>query len=187
MSKNVPDVTDNPFDVFGVTPAYAIDLKALDKAYFALQTQHHPDRTQMGAGHATSSHINQAYHVLKNPVKRAEALLKILSFGGEDVHLGLDEDDGDGPSDAAVRLSDLLEFQEAIMLCEDVKSARAILSELEDKIVEAQHEFSHAFEQGIYEQLPDIYGKMCYFDRLKRQVQDVEETLFKRNPTTRYM
>lgn len=186
MSKGTLSMTANPFDVFGVVPAYAIDLKALDKQYYTLQSQHHPDRSSDAF---TSSQINHAYQTLKHPVKRAEALLKILSFGGENnsITLDLDEDNDSTPSDAAIRLSDLLEFQEAIMMCEDVKDARTILSELDDKLTEAQHEFSHMFEQGQYEHLPDIYGKMCYFDRLKRQVIDVEETLFQRAPVTRYM
>ena len=99
----------------------------------------------------------------------------------------MEEDEDDRPSDAVIRLSDLLEFQEAIMMCEQVETARQLLSELEEKIVAAQHSFSNYFEQGAYEKLPEVYGHMCYFDRLRRQIIDVEETLFQRAPVQRYM
>jgi molecular chaperone HscB len=65
----------NAFELLNINPAFTIDLKQLDQHYFKLQQKIHPD--QMGGFNDLSTTINQAYQLLKNPLTRAEELLKI--------------------------------------------------------------------------------------------------------------
>lgn len=71
----------DPFAVLGLPRAYAVDLKSLEKAYFDAQRKAHPDQF-LGAGleakeqaSTRSVALNQAYVILKDPLKRAECLL----------------------------------------------------------------------------------------------------------------
>ncbi|TCJ19502.1 Fe-S protein assembly co-chaperone HscB [Parasulfuritortus cantonensis] len=75
------DFNQNHFALFGLTPAFAVDLEALDRAYRELQTEIHPDRFAH-AGEADqrlavqwATRANEAYQALKHPFARACYLL----------------------------------------------------------------------------------------------------------------
>lgn len=171
----------NPFDVFGLEPSFNIDLKELDRAYFDLQKRHHPDhnhRDQLGVSSSSlsteqdASVINASYQQLKNPLKRAEAILNILS-------LPLTEGEKDA-SDHSTILAGILEFQEALAMCEDEEEASAIKEEIEEAFVAEQSHFADFFDKGEYELLPEIYMKMNYLNRLREHMKDIEEQFFNR-------
>lgn len=72
----------NPFEILNLEKSYSIDLNLLEKHYFEAQKKNHPDRFSQASPQVkaealrNSIHINQAYLVLKNPLLRAEYLLK---------------------------------------------------------------------------------------------------------------
>ena len=73
----------NYFTLFGLPASFALDDKALHRAYIALQQQFHPDR-MIGKSNAeraraiqTSMDVNDGYDILKNPLKRAQHLLSL--------------------------------------------------------------------------------------------------------------
>ncbi|EJS43705.1 jac1p [Saccharomyces arboricola H-6] len=57
-------------------PIWTIDQSKLRKEYRQLQAQHHPDMSQQGS--EQSSTLNQAYHTLKDPLRRSQYMLKLL-------------------------------------------------------------------------------------------------------------
>ena len=71
----------DPFAVLEVEPTFALDLVALEKRHRDLSRALHPDRfTGRSAGERRQAigraiEVNEAYRVLKDPVKRARALL----------------------------------------------------------------------------------------------------------------
>ncbi len=73
----------NHFELFGLTPAYALDLDHLDRAYRDIQSKVHPDRfVQAGdaerrASMQMTTQVNEAYRTLKSPVQRAKYLLEL--------------------------------------------------------------------------------------------------------------
>ena len=73
----------NHFALFGLTPAYALDLELLDRAYRDIQSKVHPDRfAQSGdaerrASMQMTTQVNEAYRTLKSPVQRAKYLLEL--------------------------------------------------------------------------------------------------------------
>lgn len=166
----------NPFDVFGLEPAFNIDLKALDRAYFSLQKQQHPDHKRMHtdifSSDADASVINVSYQQLKHPLKRAEALLNLLS-------LPLGDKEGDLADHSAI-LSGVLEFQEALAICEDEDDASSVKEEIDEAFITEQGLFGELFDKGDYEQLPEIYVKMRYLHRLREHMKDIEEHFFNR-------
>lgn len=83
----------NYFELLNTNSAFEVDLAALEKAYFAVQRQYHPDRF---AGKAEAERMtamqrsvdaNDAYNTLKDPLKRARYLLKL-----QDILVGTDQD-----------------------------------------------------------------------------------------------
>jgi len=71
----------NHFELFGLSPAYALDLANLDRVYRDIQSQVHPDRfahagdAERRASMQMAAQVNEAYRTLKNPVRRASYLL----------------------------------------------------------------------------------------------------------------
>jgi len=83
-----PEQAPHLFSIFGVECQYKLDRDELERAYLQLSQQHHPDRfsaadtrTQRVAMER-SSLINAAYRILRDPVRRAEYLVKL---GGIDL------------------------------------------------------------------------------------------------------
>jgi len=77
------DFSRNHFELLGLAPAFRIDVTELDRAYRQLQTEVHPDRfaggsdTERRLALQSSAHVNEAYRALKNPVRRAQYLLRL--------------------------------------------------------------------------------------------------------------
>jgi molecular chaperone HscB len=77
------DFSRNYFDLFGLPPRYRVDGAALDAAYRKLQSEVHPDRFARGTDAErrlalqSSARVNEAYRALKDPVERAQYLLRM--------------------------------------------------------------------------------------------------------------
>jgi molecular chaperone HscB len=79
-------VSSNYYDFFGLEHRLVLDLKDLEKRFYALSREHHPDRfslksreEQQYALDATAI-LNDAYRTLRDPPVRAEYLLKENGF-----------------------------------------------------------------------------------------------------------
>lgn len=74
-------MTSDPFAMFDLPRSFRVDIEALEKQYRALQRALHPDRfAQASASERQLSmqkamDVNEGYRVLKDPLRRAEALL----------------------------------------------------------------------------------------------------------------
>ena len=89
-----------PFELFGLKPAFKVDLEALHAAHERAILQVHPDRfadrpaAERRVAEQWASRINEAYAVLKDPVKRAVWLCEAAGRRNEHAH-------ADGLPDAA--------------------------------------------------------------------------------------
>ncbi len=66
------------FQVFGLAPKLALDLADLQERFYRLSREVHPDR-QRGTLEASAT-LNDAYRTLRDPVSRAEYVLKRLGL-----------------------------------------------------------------------------------------------------------
>ena len=77
------DFSRNYFDLFGLAPAFRFDVAGLDRAYRQLQIEVHPDHFADGSDAEkrlalqSSARVNEAYRALKDPVRRAQYLLRL--------------------------------------------------------------------------------------------------------------
>ncbi|MEO0444009.1 MAG: Fe-S protein assembly co-chaperone HscB, partial [Pseudomonadota bacterium] len=81
------NLAKNYFELFGLRPTFELDKQQLSQQYRQLQKKVHPDKF---ASHSSSekrlslqftSFINNAFHVLKSPLLRAEYLLELSLMG----------------------------------------------------------------------------------------------------------
>ncbi len=136
----------NHFEKFLLPIKFSVDLDALEEKYFAFQKQFHPDSAGI-AEIENSMAANEAYEVLKNPLRRAA---HILQLNGVDI----ETDSRELKPDMAT-LEHVLEIQEKIPdldvdgvanlkkeLTAEIKSliAKAVLK-LEDKDFVAAAQF----------------------------------------------
>lgn len=81
------------FSLLNISPAFDLDLTALEAEYFKAQRQYHPDRfvgkpaEERNQALQKSININQAYETLKNPLKRSQYLLQL-----QGIIVGTDSD-----------------------------------------------------------------------------------------------
>lgn len=77
------DFSRNHFELFDLTPQFALDGAALESAYRDLQSQVHPDKfassseADKRASMQWSTRVNEAYQTLKTPLNRAVYLLQL--------------------------------------------------------------------------------------------------------------
>lgn len=106
-----PDPRQTHFDRFELAPKFGLDLEALTRAFRKGQRATHPDRFVSSTDRERrfaleqSTVMNDAYRVLKAPMKRAGYLLKLL---------GLDVDDERGVKLSPEFLITVLELRESL-------------------------------------------------------------------------
>jgi molecular chaperone HscB len=77
------NLQSNDFDIFGLSPQFAVDRTALDARWKDLQREAHPDRFATADAQSQrqamqwSVRINEAYQRLKDPLKRAAYLCEL--------------------------------------------------------------------------------------------------------------
>jgi molecular chaperone HscB len=71
------------FELFGLPPAFSLDMPSLEKAYREIQSRVHPDRfahagdAERRASLQWTTRVNEAFQALRNPVSRAAHLLEL--------------------------------------------------------------------------------------------------------------
>lgn len=171
------------FDVLGVPRAFHLDASALEAQLRALSKQFHPDRFAKAAPHERmvalqrTTELNDAYRVLKDPVRRAEYLLKLE---GIDV---ADERSAQVKAPPAL-LAEVLELNESLAdarLAHDRDQVEALAAEVRarrERAMRAVDEGFGAFEKGdrsMLRQVAEALVAMRYHARFLEQVEAFEE------------
>ena len=121
------------FALFGLSPAFDIELKTLESNYRKIQSESHPDRfiiatsAEKLASMQMATLANEAYQTLKNPANRAKYLLELH---------GITAVSDNNTAMPMQFLMQQMEWREAI---EDARSAKDIAT-LEDLFHEMQAE-----------------------------------------------
>lgn len=81
----------NPFTLFDLPVQFQVDNAQLSECYLALQKSLHPDNfaassaTEQRLAMQKSAEINDALHILKDPILRAEAIIAIHTGEQQDI------------------------------------------------------------------------------------------------------
>ena len=156
------------FSRLGLAVSFDLDVTALDKRYFEMQRQLHPDRfathtsRERALSQLQATSLNEAYEALKDPLHRAEYLVHLK---GKDVlpegcHL---------VNDQAV-LMEAMELREALLEAETPEDVKAIAKRAGNDIDDCIARLSDLFANG------DIEGACRLTTRLKYLRKLADET-----------
>jgi molecular chaperone HscB len=169
------------FDTLGLDPTLDLDVSLLEQRYRDLQRQLHPDKfAQASSSEKRESlsravGVNDAYRVLKDPLKRAELLL---------ARHGAKLSDRE-PADPGL-LMEVMELREALSeakAARDLAQAKRLsvsVHEMQESATEslrvALRELADGRETGIT-QAARALGRLRYFRRFQDEVARFEEDL----------
>lgn len=171
----VPGFLKNHFELFGLAPAYALDLEQLDRAYRDIQTQVHPDRfahageAERRASMQVTTQVNEAHRTLKSPVQRAKYLLELHG-----VDLGFETNTA-MPQDFLAGQMALREQLEEARDAEALVVLERTLAE-EKQLLEAQIAERIDVKQD-YRGASDLVRKLMFLDRLDEEINAAYEAL----------
>jgi molecular chaperone HscB len=146
------------FTVFGLPRNLTVDGEALQRRFYELSRQHHPDFHQGAAAEqqaetlARSALINRAYRALRDPLPRVEYLIALEE--GREVREGAT----DKPRAPRQLLQEMLEVQEALEEAKAEGMSAAAAERLREE--RARLEERHAAEADA------IVGRAEEWDRL---------------------
>jgi molecular chaperone HscB len=168
----------NHFDLFGLSPAFALEKEALEKAYLEIQSRVHPDRfvhagdAERRASLQWTTRVNEAYRTLQDPVQRAK---HILELHGVDVGF---ETNTHMPTDFLLQQLELREELESASSKKDAAGLDAIRARLraEKRILES--EIGDAIDaRRDYAGSAGPVRKLMFLDRLDSEIDTAYEEI----------
>lgn len=177
------------FDVFGVPPRYDVDTGALEKQYRDLSMTLHPDRFAQAEAKERrlsleqTSALNEAWKVLKDPVRRAFYLLRLHG-------VNLEEEQGaeraQMPMDFLEEVMTLRETLEDARRKKDLERAQKMADEvrgrqkaaLEEAVGELRGLEANPKDDAAKKKASHALGRVRYFTRFLDEVESMEEELF---------
>ncbi len=168
----------NFFELFEIPVGFEVDLTELQKKYTVLQQAVHPDKfansgdMEKRLSMQQTSHINEAYQTLKDPVARAVYLLKLK---GVDINLE-NETTMDMPF-----LMEQMEMREALA---DIRQHDEPLDKLDDfardvknKMSDMTAEFSSTYEADNLDVSREIIRKLQFMQKARKEISELSATL----------
>lgn len=169
----------DPFDTLGLPARFDLDAKDLESRYRDLLRALHPDKHVQGAATqrreslTRSVDVNDAYRVLKDELKRAQALL---------VHFG--RRDKSEPQDPEL-LMEVMELREALDDAKrgrNLEATRALSVQVAALETEARRALREAFTMLEQQALPHVLeaaaravSRLTYYRRFQDEVASIEE------------
>ncbi|WP_373820031.1 Fe-S protein assembly co-chaperone HscB [Glaesserella sp.] len=169
----------NPFTLFDLPVQFQVDNAQLSERYLALQKSLHPDNFSASSAQEQrlavqkSAEINDALHILKDPIKRAEAIIAIHTGEQQDIEQKSNRD--------MAFLMQQMEWRETLESIETAKN-EAELTAFTQEIEQQQKAILQQIEQALNaQQWTDalaINDKLRFIKKLLVEIERVEEKLF---------
>jgi molecular chaperone HscB len=169
-------LTQNYFDIFSLPRRYRLDRAALDARYRDLQRSVHPDRFAGGSDRERrismqqAARINEAYQVLRDPLKRGRYLLELR---------GIAVDERRGAHQDPEFLMQQMELRESLAEVRQQGDPLAALDglagDIETRFLELQAQLAEALDadDGHGEDAAALVQKMQFFTRLQHEVREL--------------
>ena len=181
----IPDDGDkhiSPFKVFGYDEKFNINLKDMEKRYWNLQKQLHPDKFALSdeieqeiAG-KQSTLVNESYDILKHPVQRGKILLSMLHHVEP---LGEDVGTGDVPMELLMQVMEAREEIENLN-SNDEKGASIIISNTIKMVDECANTFENVLEvENNIEEASNLLVRLQYLCKIEEEIRKKCDELLK--------
>lgn len=169
----------NPFALFDLPVQFQVDFNQLSQRYLALQKSLHPDNfsarstTEQRLAVQKSAEINDALHILKDPILRAEAIIQFHTGEQQDIEQKSNRD--------MAFLMQQMEWRETLESIEENQDEDELESFSQDinqqqKTILAQLETALNHQQ--WSEALAISDKLRFIKKLLVEVERVEEKLF---------
>ena len=163
------------FELFGLAPAFSIEGEALERSYREIQSKVHPDRfahagdAERRASLQWTTRVNEAFQILKNPVKRAKHLLELH---GVDVAF---ETNTAMPPEF---LMQQMELRETLEEAKDAASLDALRKNLRTEKSGIVQQIAEAIDQKRdYAGAAGLVRKLQFLDRLDEEIDAAYEEI----------
>ncbi|EPB92839.1 Fe-S protein assembly co-chaperone HscB [Mucor circinelloides 1006PhL] len=136
------------------------------RQFLMLQQKAHPDsysqapKRELDYAQLQSSVINKAYHTLKDPLSRAQYLLK---------EQGIQVNESDSLSDPEL-LMEVMEFREELEEAQSEADIKPLKARNDEKYAETVHKLQLAFEKNDYESAKDLAVELQYLNSIKTAI-----------------
>ncbi|HXX67366.1 MAG TPA: Fe-S protein assembly co-chaperone HscB [Polyangiaceae bacterium] len=167
----------DPFETLGIARTFDIDLAAVERTHRDLSRALHPDRyvaaspTERRAALGKAIEVNEAWRIVRDPLRRAEALLALNG-----VAVG---EDREPPGDPEF-LADMLEQREALAearSARDLQAVRRLAHLVQQRLRDAEAELSRGFARGEVRPLLKRLGEARFYRRFLDEVSAIEDEL----------
>ena len=169
----------DPFETLGVEPVFGLDVALLEQRHRDLSRALHPDRHASSGAAERRMHlgraieVNEAFRVLKDPLRRAEALLALR---------GVQSGEGKEPPASPALLMEVMERREALADVRQTKNQAALgrlIAEVgsEAARVEAALGREFASENGSPAEMLKRIGELRYYRRFLDEAASIADDL----------
>ena len=175
------------FATLGIAPAFDVDLAAVEKVHRELSRALHPDRyigaspSERRAALTKAVEVNEAWRVVRDPLKRADALLSRLA-----ALRGVSVSEEGAPKADPEFLMDMLEQREALSdakAAKDLEAVRRLASAIEARVRGVEQVLSSGFKLGTSASAAELselalkVGELKFYRRFLDEVSAIEDEL----------
>ena len=172
-------LTQNYFELFSLPQQYVLERSDLDTRYRELQRTVHPDRYASAGDQERrlsmqqATHINEAYQVLKDPLRRGRYLLELRGHAIDNQQATHQDPEF---------LMQQIELREALAEIrrqdDPLQALDRLAREIQEQYRALESELAQALDAGEeIEQAVTLVLKMQYFMRLQNEAQELEADL----------
>jgi molecular chaperone HscB len=166
------------FELFGLTPAFSVDLPALENAYRQIQSRVHPDRfahageAERRASLQWTTRINEGFQVLRNPVSRARHLLELH---GVDVAF---ETNTAMPQQFLMQQMELRESLESAVAAKDASQLTNLQRGLAADKATLEKQLAERIDRaGDYAGAAGLVRELQFLEKLEAEIDAAYETI----------
>ncbi len=157
------------FARLGLARGFEIELAELDRRYFGLQRNLHPDRfarrtaKERAIAESQAASLNQAYETLKEPLARAAYLLELAGRRSAAAHAATVDD--------AELLNEAMENREALQEAEEGAAIDRIAAKAKGNAETCLAELSLAFGRNDFERADRLATRLRYWQKLAEEAR----------------
>ncbi len=176
----VPDLKfeQNHFQLFGLSPCFKLERDQLERAFLALQSQIHPDKSAhlsdlvQRIAMQNATRVNEAYQTLKSPIRRARYLLLLQ---------GVDTQEETNTVMPIDFLMTQMEWREAVIEAEKNRDL-VVLGQLESRIkiltLELETELASKIDvERDYTAAAGMVRKLRFMEKLAEEISTAYDEL----------
>ena len=165
------------FTRLGLDQSYDVDVAALDRTYFDLQRRLHPDRfatkspKERALSQQQATALNDAYEILKDPLKRADYLVHLRGVDVIPEGCSLVQDQS--------ILMEAMEMREKLAAADSLTAIGAIAKDTKAEMADVVEGLSLALKGGDIEGACQLTTRLKYLDKMMGEVRQMRARLLK--------